>query len=158
MTDQQLARNLGSNYTTFRYDGKAIAYLEMVADSGQSPVAQPQAIIPLGYDHPAEIVTPRALNAGTLVLSIREKWNEEVWEQLAGLAGTHDLLSVFRALAQQRRPISCTKIVTPPNGRRYGKTYHGCVITDIQDGETYDITTLTTTKNLTIYYTHTTPL
>lgn len=158
MTEQQKARNFGSNYTTFRYDGKNIAYLEVVSDSGQSPVAQPQAIHPLGYRHPVEIVTPRAINAGQLVLSIRERWHEEVWQQMSGLANSHDIVEVFEALANQGRAVQCTKIINPPDGKRYGKVYHGCTIADIQDGETYDITTLTSTKNITVWYTHSTAL
>lgn len=158
MSEQQMARNFGSNYTTFRYAGKSIAYLEVVADTGQPPVARPQAIHPLGHKHPAEIVTPRAIDAGSLTLSIRERWHEEVWQQMAGLAQSHDIIEVFEALSRQGRAVTCTKIITPPDGRRYGKTYHGCTIAEIQDGETYDITTLSNTKNITVWYTHTTAL
>ncbi len=155
---QMRARNLGSNYTTFRYAGKSIAYLEMVADSGQSPVAQHQFVHPLGNDHPTEIVTARAINGGTLQLNIREIWHQEVWQQMAGLAGTTDILGVFRALSRQVNYVTCTKIITPPDGRKYGKTYHQCTIVDVPDGESFDITTLSSVKTLTVAYTHTTPL
>lgn len=157
-TAQNRARNFGSNYTTFRYNGKSIAYLEMVQDSGQAPVAGAQPIHPLGYDHPVEIVTPRAISAGQIVVTIREMWNQEIWQQLAGLAGSTDIVDVFRAIARTATPITCTKIVNPPTGARYGKTYHNCVIAAIQDGEAYDITTMSQTKSLTIFYTHTTKL
>lgn len=157
MPPRQRARNLGSNFTTFRYAGKNIAYLESVADSGQRPVGNTthEFIHPLGYDHPQEILTPRAIGGGTLVLTVREIWHQEVWQQMAGLAGTKDILEVFRALARQDNYVTCTKIITPPDGRKYGKTYHRCVIVDVPDGETFDITTLSTPKAITVAYTHT---
>lgn len=158
MPPKQRARVLGSNYTTFRYAGKNIAYLEAVADGGQQPVAQHQFIHPLGYRHPQEIVTARAIQGGVLSLSITELWHEEVWQQMAGLAGSTDIIEVFEALSRQPNYVTCTKIVNPPDGRRYGKTYHRCVIVNIPDGETYDIRTLQQTKVIQVAYTHTTPL
>ena len=158
VNNAQLARNFGSSYTTFRYNGANIAYLQGVRDSGQSFVAQAQAVQPLGNTYPAEIVAPRALGAGTIALSITELWHHEIWEQLAGLAGTTDLVQIVNRLASQGQAVSCTKIITPPTGAKYGKTYHGCVITDIQDGESFDITTITMPKQITLMYTHKTPL
>lgn len=158
MVDRQRARNFGSNYTTFRYAGKSIAYLEIVNDSGQAPVAPYQAIHPLGYRNPQEIVTARAIGEGTLTLSIRELWHQEIWQQMAGLAGSVDIIDVFQALANQVNYVTCTKIITPPDGKKYGKTYHRCTIVNIGDGESFDITSLSLAKQMTIAYTHTTPL
>lgn len=158
MPPKQRARNLGSNYTTLRYAGQNIAYLEAVQDMGQRPVNTVQSVHPLGYRHPIEFVTPRAVQYGTLVLTIRELWNEEIWEQMAGLSGTKDIVEVFERLAQQQNYVTCSKIITPPNGQKYGKTYHRCTITDIDDGETFDITTLSVPKRITVAYTHTTKL
>lgn len=155
---QQRARVLGSNFTTFRYAGKNIAYLEMVNDMGQAPVAAPQFVHPLGYRHPTEIVTARAIDGGFLDLSIREIWHEEVWQQMAGLANSHDIIEVFEALAAQPNYVTCTKIITPPDGRKYGKTYHQCTIVSVPDGESFDITTLSSPKTIRVAYTHTTPL
>lgn len=162
---QQRARVLGSNYTTFRYAGKSIAYLEMVADSGQAPVGQGRSggagydfVHPLGFRHPTEIITSRAIGGGYIDLTIREIWHQEVWQQMAGLAGSNDILEVFEALSRQVNYVTCTKIVTPPDGRKYGKTYHQCVIVGIPDGETFDIGTLSEGKTVRVAYTHTTKL
>lgn len=157
MPPKQRARVLGSNYTTFRYAGQNIAYLEQVADSGQRPVGSRthEFVHPLGFDHPAEIVTPRAIGGGTLQLTIRELWHEEVWQQMQGLAGTKDILEVFRRLAATPNYVTCTKIITPPDGQKYGKTYHRCVIVDVPDGETFNIEQLSQTKVITVAYTHT---
>jgi hypothetical protein len=158
MPPKQRARNFGSNFTTFRYAGKSIAYLEQVSDSGQEPVAGHQFIHPLGFDHPQEIVTARAITGGILTLDVREIWHEEVWQQMAGLAGSKDILEVFQALSRQANYVTCTKIIRPPSGRTYGKTYHRCTIVRVPDGETFNLASLSEVKRVTVAYTHTTPL
>lgn len=156
--NRQRARNVGSSFTTFRYNGKSIAYLTEIADAGVNPIAQPQFIQPLGNRHPVEIVTPRAHGGGSFDLTVVELWHEEVWEQLAGLAGTHDIIEVFERLAETPQYVTCTKIISPPYGKKYGKTYHRCVVTAIPTAETVNIGSLSISKAITVSYTHTTPL
>jgi hypothetical protein len=116
-------------------------------------------IHPLGYPHPVvDIVTPRALSAGTLTLTIRELWNQEIWQQMQGLTRAKTIVDIFRALAQTANYVTCTKIINPPGRRRYGKVYHRCVITDIQDGDDVAIGTLSVAKTMTVMYTHSTVL
>ncbi len=158
MAEKQKVRNAGSSFTTFRYRGQPIALLESVSDTGQTAVAQPEFIHPLGARHPVEIVTARAIGGGTLTLSIREVWHREIWQQLQGLTGTHDIVDVFQRLANTSEYVTCAKIITPPDGRRYGKTYHRATIISVPDGETFKIDTLSQLKDITVAYTHTTPL
>lgn len=156
---QAPVRTVGSNYTTFQYAGKAIAYLESIEDQGQRPLGQSHEFIhPLGYTHPTDIVTSRVLDGGTMTLTIKELWHQEVWEQMAGLAGTHDIIEIFQKLAKTPNYVTCTKIITPPTGKRYGKIYHNCVITDIPDGDSIQIGFLSVSKAMAIAYTHTTAL
>jgi hypothetical protein len=163
-TKQSGVRTVGSNYTTFQYQGKPIAYLEGFQDSGQRALSNGGAgyefIHPLGYEVPTDIVTSRVLDGGTLTLSIRELWNQEVWEQLQGLTGTKTIVDIFKKLAQTPQYVTCTKIITPPSGSgsRYGKIYHRCTIVNAEDGETVQIGALSVAKTLTIAYTHTTKL
>lgn len=151
-------RNVGSNYTTFQFAGRAIAFLESIQDTGQVPVVAPQAIHPLGYRHPVDIVTPRAVNAGSLTLTIKELWHQEVWEQMAGLTGAKTIVDIFERLAQMPNYVTCAKIINPPSGRQYGKVYHRCIITGISDGETVTIGTLAVNKTITVHYTHSTAI
>jgi hypothetical protein len=89
---QTQVRVVGSGYTTFHYKGAPIAFCESIEDSGQrafSDTGQPyQFIHPLGNTHPIEIATSRVLAGGTLMLTIRELWNQAVWQQLSGLENT----------------------------------------------------------------------
>lgn len=152
-------RVVGSNYTTFLYNGKSIAYLEIINDSGQRPLGQGYEFIhPLGYRVPVDIVTGRVLDGGYIDLTIRELWGEQVWEQLAGLAGTTNIVDIFERLANLPNYVSMSKIITPPSGKKYGKVYHRCVIVDIGDGETVEIGSLSVPKTIRVAYTHTTNL
>lgn len=155
-------RVVGSNYTAFAWAGKPIAYLEVVTDSGQQALSNEgagyQFIHPLGYATPTDIVTSRALDGGTLALSIRELWNQNVWEHMAGLAGTSNIIEVFERLAATPQYITATKIITPPGGTRRGKVYHRCVVLQIQDGEEVSIGALSIAKSVLVGYTHTTKI
>lgn len=156
-------RTVGSNYTTFQYAGKSIAYLEVVADQGQNAFggasgAGYEFIHPLGYAYPTDIVTSRVLEAGQMQLTVRELWHQEIWQQFPGLTGARSITDIFRILAASPQYVTCTKIITPPSGRKYGKVYHKCVIIAIQDGEQIDVGALSVPKTMTIAYTNTTPL
>jgi hypothetical protein len=162
-------RVVGSGYTTFNYKGKAIAFCEGIEDSGQRAFSdlgggQPyQFIHPIGYTTPVEIATSRVLQGGTLMLTIRELWNKAVWQQLAGLANTNNIVQIFEALAQAPQYVQCQQIIKPPGTRGNaaawrGKTYHNCVVVDINDGDTVTVGALAVTKGITIAYTKTNPL
>lgn len=160
-------RVVGSGYTTFQYKGKPIAFCEGIEDSGQrafSDLGQPyQFIHPIGYRHPVEIATSRVLQGGTLQLTIRELWNTAVWQQLAGLSSTYNIVEIFDALANDPQYVTCQQIIKPPGtenqpSRWRGKVYHNCVVVDINDGDTVTVGALAVTKGLTVAYTHNTPL
>lgn len=157
---QAQVRVVGSNYTAFTWNGAAIAYLEMVADSGQPALSNNgpgyEFIHPLGYRTPTDIVTSRALDGGTITLMIRELWNLEVWEHMSGLAGTRDIIEVFDRLAATPQYVTATKIISPPGGTRRGKVYHRCVVTKIQDSDEVSIGALSIAKQIQVGYTHTT--
>lgn len=156
-------RVAGSNFTTFNYRGKPIAFLENIVDSGLKAMGpnggQPYEFIhPLGHRHPVEIATSRVLEGGTLQLTIRELWNGAVWEQLQGLAGTDNIVDIFDRLAQDRAYSTCQTIIRPPNGRPRGKTYHNCVVVQIDDSENITIGALSVPRRIDIAYTHSTRL
>src|SRR5690606_1491999 len=164
---QTKVRVVGSGFTTFAYNNRPIAFGEGVEDSGQrafSDLGQPfQFIHPLGARHPVEIATSRVLQGGTLVLTIRELWNGPVWQQLAGLARSNNIVDIYEALARDRSYVTCTMIIKPPGtegnpGAWRGKIFHNCVVVDINDGDTVTVGSLAVTKGITVAYTHTSPL
>lgn len=160
---QTQVRVVGSGYTTFKYKGQTIAFCEQVEDSGQrafSDLGQPyQFIHPLGAQHPVEIATSRVLQGGTLTLTLRELWNFKIWEQLAGLKGANNILSIYERLAADPEYVTCSTHIKPPGGgREYGRTYNNCQIVDINDGDTITVGALSVAKGITIAYTHISPL
>lgn len=152
-------RVVGSGFSSFTYQGQPIAFLEGVEDSGQRAFSDAgqgyQFIHPLGASHPVEIATSRVLAGGTLNLTIRELWNGQVWEQLAGLAGTNNIVDVFRVLANNPAYVTCQTIIQPPgNARPRGKIYHNATIVDISDNDTITVGALAVTKGIVVAYTH----
>lgn len=151
-------RVVGSGFSTFNYQGKPIAFLEQVQDSGQrafSDAGAPyQYIQPLGQRTPIEIATSRVLQGGTLQLTIRELWNGWIWEQLDGLQGTHNIVDIFNALAANPSYVTCTTMIKPPSGAGAvrGKVFHNCSVVDIDDSDTITVGALAVAKNLTVAY------
>ena len=161
---QTRVRNVGSGYTTFNYRGQTIAFLDGFIDTGQKPIggargSGTEGVIPLGAKHPVEIVTSRVLDFGTLVMTIRELWNEPVWYQLAGLRGVGESITdVWEALSRDPSAVTCQKIVMPPGSSVWrGLTYHNCTVIDVDDREEVAINSITTAKNITVAYTHKIP-
>lgn len=164
---QTRVRVVGSGFTSFSYQNKPIAFCETIEDSGQrafSDVGQPyQFILPLGATHPVEIATSRVLQGGTLILTIRELWNAPVWQQLAGLAQSQNIVDIFKVLANNPNYVTCQTVIKPAGTERQpnrwrGKNYHNATVVDINDGDTITVGSLAVTKGITVAYTHTSAL
>jgi hypothetical protein len=160
-------RVVGSGYTVLSYNNQPIAYCEGWEDSGQrafSDVGQPyQFIQPIGAEHPVEVATSRVLAGGTLMMTIRELWNQPIWWALAGLSGTWNMVDVFNALAQNPNYVTASLIIKPPGtendpSKWRGKKYQNVVVVDINDGDTITTGALAVTKGITAVYTHWLPL
>jgi hypothetical protein len=159
----QKVRTVGSNYTTFRYQGKPLAFLQSYSDSGVQAMGDGgQAwtfVTPLGNLHPIEIANSSVLNGGTLQLSVLDLWEGEVWEQLQGLAGAQNITDVWALLAQDPSYATCQTIITPPGGGKIrGKTYHNCKVVGIQDDDNITLGALVVAKGIVVAYTHSTKL
>ena len=144
----------GSAWTVFLWSGRPLAWMQVLSDRAPAPVAPSQAIQPLDEQHPVEIVTPRAVGAGTLTLTNFERWNQQVWQELAGLEGATSILEIFDAQLTLGN-ITCNKIIRAPgfpNGIRT-KVYEKCTITDADESEVINIGTMTLPKAITIMYT-----
>ena len=146
-------RIVGSGWTAFSWRGYRLAWFQVVNDQAPRPVAQARAIQPLDAEHPVEIVTPRAVGAGTLTLTNFELWNAPVWQQLAGLERASTLLDIFKQQVQLGA-ISCRKIIKNPHGPDRVKVYYGCTITDVDESERIDLATMEVPKTITVQYTH----
>lgn len=151
-------RVAGSGFTTLLFQGKRLAYLQVVQDTPPTPVATAQAVQPIDEPVPLEIVTPAAVGVGTLRMTFYEQWTTPVFAQLPGLEGTNNLLEVLKRQLSLGS-VTMQKIVKhPTNGTMRARVYHGVVITDVDEGENINIGTMTLPKTITAQYTYTTPV
>ena len=145
----------GSGFTSLTWRGTPLAYLQTLQDTPPQPVAGAQVVQPIDEPTPLEIVTAMAVGAGTLRLTFYELWNAPMWAQLPGLEGTNNLLQVLQRQVSLGE-VSCRKLIKSPSGITRARVYHGCVITDIDEGEQINIGTMTLPKTLTMQYIMTT--
>jgi hypothetical protein len=142
-------RVVGSGYTVLSYNNQPIAYCEGWEDSG--------------HTYPVEVATSRVLSGGTLMITVRELWNQPVWWALAGLAGTWSIVDIFNALAANPNYVSAALIIKPPGtknqpNRWRGKIYQNVTVVGINDGDTITVGALAVTKGITAVYTNWVPL
>ncbi len=134
--------------------GQRLANLQTMQDTPPQPVAGAQVVQAIDDRTPSEIVTAMAVGAGTLRLTFYELWVAPVWSMLSGFEGTFTLLE---ALIRQMQlgEIVCRKLISSPNSPMRARLYHGCVITDVDEGEQVNIGTMTLPKTITLQYTKT---
>lgn len=71
-----------------------------------------------------------------------------------------DLVDVFIRIAEQPAgTVNVVKYIRPPllggtHGTPYAEQYHGCVITNVLDGEAIEVGTMEVTKEITVAYTY----
>lgn len=150
----------GSGYTAFRWDNKLVAFARQTQHTSPPPVAQAVPIQPLDERRPLEIITPAAVSMGQLTVEITELYGAKVWDQLAHIAGSNDLVDIFFAVANTPTAINMVKVIRPPERgtgvTAYTDIFHNCVITNVLDGETIEVGTMDINKTVQIAYTHTT--
>jgi hypothetical protein len=166
---QTQTRIVGSSFTAFYWNHTAIAFLDEVHDSGQQPIAQYQAVTPLGKSYPVEFALPRVKAEGTLQFVLRELWSQPSWWALQGFAATQaaalglasgtdqggassSIVDVYNIMAATTQPIQCTTVITLPNGQTRGWLYNNCVLTTIDDSESVTIGALTSSRQLQAVY------
>ena len=130
-----------------------MAWAQTLQDTAPAPVASVQAIQPLDAETPREIVTPRAIGAGTLRVTLFELWNGPIWTQLGSdFADSGDILDIFKKQVSLGA-MKLTKVMKRPTGAPRSYTYSGCVISDVDDGETINLGTTVMPKSITFMYT-----
>lgn len=174
----------GSGFTIFTFGGQPIAFAQQISHVSPQPVGPgPVPIHPMDEPYPVQVITPAASGMGSLTLRLFELYNEKVWDRLGSkigsssnpfsgqssnnlsfgesvLTGAVDLVDVFIRIAEQPPgTVNVVKYIRPPlvggtQGEPYFEAYHGCVITDIQDGEQIEVGTMEVTKIVTVGYTH----
>lgn len=134
--------------------GGVIGFADRVQVTAVQPVAQAQAVQPMNALRPLEIVTPRAHTNGVITLTLTELYNEAVWQRLAGLANSNDIIDIMEYMAGLDNGVQITRYVEPPNGQTYSETYYNCMIVRVADDEDIRIDTMTVNKEIEVWYTY----
>lgn len=153
----------GSGFTVFQWKDAAgthiIGFAQNVTVNPVQPVAPPVAIQPLNAQRPLEIITPGAHTTGTMTLTLTELYNQAIWQRMAILANSQDIVDIMRTLAAQQNGVTITKTIRPgylqPGQGQYSETFFGVVVASVDDqGETIGIETMELNKTMTLMYTH----
>jgi hypothetical protein len=174
----------GSGFTAFTFGGQIIAFAQQVSDTSPTPVGPgPVAIHPMDEPYPVQVITPAASGMGSITLNLYELYGAKVWDRLGAavgyedpnsvgqsstyaslgegiLAGAVDLVDVFIRIAEAPPgTVNVVKYIKPPLlggvvGTPYSEEYHGCVITNVIDGESVEVGTMEVIKQVTIAYTY----
>lgn len=150
----QVYRVGGSGYTIFRWEGTIIASAESVQVNAVRPVTAAVVVQPLNALRPVEIAVPAAHTNGELILTLKELYGQSVWQRLAGLAGSENIVDIMNTMAARENAVKIQKVVRHPNGTTWMETFMGCQIVDMDDSETISIDTMVLDKQLTVWYTH----
>src|SRR5664279_2752695 len=138
---QSKVRLGGSGLTVLSWQGQTLSYLQTIQDTAPQPVAAAVAVQSITDEVPSEIVTARAVGGGTLRLTFYEEWNTEVWQKLPGFGSAWSLLDVLKAQLSLGS-ITVSKIIKLPTGGFRQKIYQNCVITDADNGEQINISSM----------------
>jgi hypothetical protein len=118
------------------------------------PVAAAQVIQPLNARRPIEIAVPAAHAEGTITLTLKDLYGKSVWDRLAVIAGSNDIIDIMNRMAALEEPVQIMKLVRHPNGTAWSETFYGCMVSDVNDSETISIDSMVLDKTLTVMYTH----
>lgn len=152
----QQVRQAGG-YTVFHWQNHPIGWTNQVQVTAVTPVGDGAvAVQPMNALRPLEIVTPRAHSYGTIILTRLELWNKSIWQDLAGLANSNDIIDIFEYVAGLATPITVTKYVRVPGnaGNDRYEQFFNVVVALVDDGEIDALNTMTLEKTMTLWYTH----
>lgn len=155
----------GSSFTIFIWDNVPIAFAQQVSHTSPQPVGPgPVAIQPLDEPYPIQVITPAAAGMGSLTLNLYEVYGSKVWDRLGGhgnsggiLSGANDIVDIFISIASNPNEINMVKVIRPPilrgaTSNAYAEIYHGCVVTNVVDGEQIEVGSMEILKQITVGY------
>lgn len=80
-------RVLGSGYTVWKINNRPILYCIEVSHRSPQTVAGATEIHPLNYLRPVEILVPRAITHGEIVMNVVETYNNKIWDAFVDTDG-----------------------------------------------------------------------
>lgn len=170
------ARQTGSAFTAWTFkdnDGnqKILALCQEVTHRSPQPVTGAVEVHPLNYVRPTEIIVPRAITHGEIMLTILETYDKNIWGTLREVfggpngvpAGTNDLADFFTWMmtsssmnnSDGSSALALQRVIRNPNSTTWRvKTFKNARIVDVRDEESATVDSLVNPLSLTVWYTH----
>ncbi len=145
---------VGGGFTVFHWQNAVIGYADQVQVTSVPPVTGAVAVQPMNALRPLEIAVPRAHGHGTIVLTLTELYNQAIWQRLAGLSKSNDIIDIMEYMAGLDDGVKVTRYIEPPRGETYSETYFNCMIVRADDNETIRIDSMIQNKELEVWYTY----
>lgn len=171
------ARQTGSAFTAWTLkDGtgnnRILALCQEVTHRSPQPVTGAVEVHPLNYVRPTEIIVPRAITHGEIMMTVLETYDKNIWGILGEVfggangvpAGTNDLADFFTWMMTSSSMNNATdgssslalqRIVRNPNSDQWRvKTFKNARIVDVRDEESATVDSLVNPLSITVWYTH----
>ena len=124
----------GAGFGVLQYQGSPIDWISDFRDSGQPALGQPMDVMTINDVRPRGIITPQAVQSGTLQFTTYGLNDEGVWGSIFNglFKNAQDLVDIFRQQLEQGS-IQISWITLDVTGRATkAYTYDGLVVTDAQ--------------------------
>ena len=122
----------GAGFGVLQYQGKPIDWIANFQDSGQPALGQPIDVMTINDQRPRGIITPQAIQSGTLQFVTYGLNEENVWGSIFNglFKNAEDLVDIFRQQLENGA-IQITWVTLDVSGRATkAYTYDGLVVTD----------------------------
>lgn len=163
----------GNTYVTVGSGNTKVAFIAQLRDQPGQVVGNPTPIQGIGDKYPVEIATGYAQGAGTLTLTVWERWGKDGWisafensgifnnyTSSAGKGSSFskypaDLVEVLEAQRQSNTALVIKKVEKGADGKTIRiKNYQNPVITNIDASETVQNNTMDKQITITVMYTN----
>lgn len=160
-------RIVGSSFTAWTVEGSPIAYCIEVSHRSPQTVAPAVEVHPLNYIRPVEILVPRAITHGEIVLSVVETYEDRIWSHFGNnifANNLEDLADVINyqihnhTTADGGSTLELQRIIRVPANQGSGMkqqvwSFEGVRVVDARVDETARTETMQNTLQMTVWYT-----
>jgi len=163
------ARQTGSAFTAWKFSTPAntdgLILCQEVSHRSPTPIAGAVEVHPINYLRPTEIIVPRAIQHGEIVLNIIESFSKSIYDQIGLNYGTtkiNDLADLFNwmmtspsAVDRNGSKIELIRVIRDvnPDGAFRMKKFEGARIVDVREDETTRVDTTINPLQVVVWYT-----
>lgn len=162
-------RVVGSAFTIWKVKNRPVLYCLEVSHRSPQPISAAVEVHPLNYIRPVEILTPRAITHGEIVMQVVETYGNRIWSlfgadqngndgyfsnpNLQDLADVLNTQLMTHTDGNGQSALKLSRIIKNPNGSWKSIDFEGVRVVDIREDETTRTETLQNNLQITCWYT-----